>query len=171
MMVASPNRLSMKRMVRFFVSFSRRPLLIFHKAGYTYCAIAALSFLNRLPKSGSQAVQNDLRAGLTNLPATIRWLVSRQLSYEEEEEESDDEDHAKQQIVKLAGVYEEPLVPGLSIEDSQFVGFNGRCNKRADTCYAFWVTASLDVCIWSCQHVIYAILDSFPANATQDPRQ
>ncbi|KAK5104811.1 geranylgeranyl transferase type-1 subunit beta, partial [Cryomyces antarcticus] len=26
-----------------------------------------------------------------------------------------------------------------------WAGFNGRCNKLADTCYAFWVGASLDV--------------------------
>jgi geranylgeranyl transferase type-1 subunit beta len=36
-------------------------------------------------------------------------------------------------------------VPGLSLQDVDFVGFNGRCNKSVDTCYAYWVTASLDV--------------------------
>jgi hypothetical protein len=46
----------------------------------------------------------------------------------------------------LQGVYEnETLVPGLSLQDVDFVGFNGRCNKSVDTCYAYWVTASLDV--------------------------
>jgi geranylgeranyl transferase type-1 subunit beta len=46
----------------------------------------------------------------------------------------------------LQGVYEnEPLVPGFSLQDVDFVGFNGRCNKSVDTCYAYWVTASLDV--------------------------
>ncbi len=146
MMVVSPNHLSTKHTVCLSVSFGGRSLLIFHKAGYTYCAIAALSFLNRLPKTDSRAAQNASRHGLTNLPATIRWLVSRQISYEEEED-SDDEDRPKPPITKLAGGDEEPLVPGLSLEDSQFVGFNGRCNKRADTCYVFWVTASLDVSI------------------------
>lgn len=33
----------------------------------------------------------------------------------------------------------------VSLEDSEFVGFNGRCNKPVDTCYAFWVSASLNV--------------------------
>jgi len=32
----------------------------------------------------------------------------------------------------------------LSLKDDQFVGFNGRFNKRVDTCYAFWAGASLD---------------------------
>ncbi|KYQ92194.1 hypothetical protein DLAC_07041 [Tieghemostelium lacteum] len=27
----------------------------------------------------------------------------------------------------------------------QFTGFNGRCNKDVDTCYSFWVGASLDI--------------------------
>lgn len=29
--------------------------------------------------------------------------------------------------------------------DLNWTGYNGRCNKIADTCYAFWVGASLDV--------------------------
>jgi geranylgeranyl transferase type-1 subunit beta len=27
----------------------------------------------------------------------------------------------------------------------EWTGFNGRCNKIADTCYAFWVHGSLSV--------------------------
>lgn len=29
--------------------------------------------------------------------------------------------------------------------DLAWTGYNGRCNKIADTCYAFWVGASLNV--------------------------
>lgn len=109
-------------------------------AGYTFCAIAALSLLDRLP----QAVESTSREhGLTDLPSTLRWLVSRQVAYDEHEEE----DEVGEPIVKLAGVYkDEPLVPDLTFEDSGFVGLNGRCNKAADTCYTFWVSASLSVC-------------------------
>ena len=32
-----------------------------------------------------------------------------------------------------------------SAEEDQDGGFNGRVNKLADTCYAFWAGASLDV--------------------------
>lgn len=32
-----------------------------------------------------------------------------------------------------------------SLEDKHFIGCNGRVNKRPDTCYSFWVGASLDV--------------------------
>jgi prenyltransferase beta subunit len=118
-------------------------------AGYTYCAIAALSLLNRLPDSVPSEGVNESTfssTGLTNIPATIRWLVSRQVGYPESGDEVDAETDHKPAQVKLAGIYEDkPLVPGLSLEQAQFVGFNGRCNKLADTCYAFWVTASLDV--------------------------
>ena len=30
-------------------------------------------------------------------------------------------------------------------EDIQWAGFNGRCNKVADTCYSFWVGGTLAV--------------------------
>jgi geranylgeranyl transferase type-1 subunit beta len=73
--------------------------------------------------------------------------------------ETEDEDEAEQkpplplqeQRNALAGIFNDtsdPLsISDLSLNDSQFVGFNGRTNKRVDTCYAFWVTASLAVCI------------------------
>ncbi len=65
------------------------------------------------------------------------------MGYPEEgvdEEEDSEEEEPPPHPIKLAGVYnEEPS------EAEHFVGFNGRCNKKADTCYAFWVTASLDV--------------------------
>ncbi|KAG9236909.1 terpenoid cyclases/protein prenyltransferase alpha-alpha toroid [Amylocarpus encephaloides] len=120
-------------------------------AGYTYCAIASLSFLNRLPNTSSSlsgpVAGHDKLPGLTNIPATIHWLVSRQVGYREEEESDEGgELSQRDQRNALAGVYkDEPLVPGLSLEDEEFIGFNGRCNKNVDTCYAFWVGGSLDI--------------------------
>jgi geranylgeranyl transferase type-1 subunit beta len=115
-----------------------------------YCAIASLAFLNRLPTSVSSssapAVKGDLLPGLTNIPLTIRWLVSRQVGYRVDEEEDEDEDPAKAQREAMVGIHKDKFsVPGLSLEDEEFVGFNGRCNKNVDTCYTFWVVASLDV--------------------------
>jgi geranylgeranyl transferase type-1 subunit beta len=110
-------------------------------AGYAYCAIASLSLLDRLPKptSGTETSESEkTSAGLTNLPETLRWLVLRQSAYtdgdgeEEEEEQRDSEQTAPDHF----------FVPDA---DPTFVGFNGRCNKRADTCYTFWVGASLNV--------------------------
>jgi geranylgeranyl transferase type-1 subunit beta len=72
--------------------------------------------------------------------------MSRQVGYTPEEE-SDEEDELPQQDRRnaMAGIYEDPPVPGVSTHDEEFVGFNGRCNKSVDTCYAFWVSASLNV--------------------------
>ena len=117
-------------------------------AGYAYCAIAALSFLNRLPRQSPTINKEQARYGLTNIPATIRWLVSRQVVYDEEndEEEEEPEDPTQKQREALAGIYNDAsLGPIISHQDDEFVGFNGRCNKMVDTCYAFWVVASLDV--------------------------
>ncbi|KAA8576324.1 hypothetical protein MFRU_009g02130 [Monilinia fructicola] len=107
-------------------------------AGYTYCAIASLSLLDRLPKlPSSQPTESPNSdpslAGLTNLPETIRWLALRQTSYHEEAEDENGQEEAEE---------DHHFVPNL---DSKFVGFNGRCNKRVDTCYCFWVGASLNM--------------------------
>ena len=118
------------------------------KAGYTYCAIASLSLLNRLPGSSDINEDPEKSSGLTNLSATIRWLVSRQLQYENMDEDSEDEDAQFQKRPDaLAGIYAniEPSLDNLSIQENMFIGFNGRTNKRADTCYAFWVGGSLAV--------------------------
>ncbi|PQE03438.1 hypothetical protein CJF30_00005427 [Rutstroemia sp. NJR-2017a BBW] len=110
-------------------------------AGYAYCAIASLSLLDRLPKptSGTETSESErTSAGLTNLPETLRWLVLRQSAYtdgdgeEEDEEQQDSEQSAPDHFFVLDA-------------DPTFVGFNGRCNKRADTCYTFWVGASLNM--------------------------
>ncbi|KAG0650703.1 Geranylgeranyl transferase type I subunit beta [Hyphodiscus hymeniophilus] len=130
-------------------------------AGYTYCAIAALSLLDRLPgPSASQTAStpngpsNVPLPGLTNFPATIGWLVSRQTGYSTENNEDDNENHGdilpiQDQRNAMAGTHtasaEVLSLAELSLKDDQFVGFNGRCNKKVDTCYAFWVGASLDI--------------------------
>ncbi|PRP83335.1 hypothetical protein PROFUN_09316 [Planoprotostelium fungivorum] len=59
--------------------------------GSTYCAVAALSLMNRLD-------------ALPNVPALVDWLLTRQVS-----------------------------------------GFQGRVNKPPDSCYSFWIGATLDI--------------------------
>ncbi|KAL7274525.1 geranylgeranyl transferase type-1 subunit beta [Rhizina undulata] len=100
-------------------------------AGLTYCAISALSLLNRLhPESESTGISSH--ANLT------KWLVHRQTPHGVRDELEDDE-------------LEEAILHGVDkVElgsDGRPLrgGFHGRCNKRADTCYSFWVGGSLDV--------------------------
>ncbi|TQS35698.1 hypothetical protein Golomagni_03872 [Golovinomyces magnicellulatus] len=112
-------------------------------AGYTYCAIASLSFLNRLP-SLTENPANRM-SGILNVSDTLRWLVSRQVACQifHKEEEEDDKD--EETVCESSRLSQDQV--NLDYEINQkvddFIGFNGRCNKRVDTCYTFWVTASL----------------------------
>lgn len=104
-------------------------------AGMTYCALGALSLLGVLK---DVSINRD---GLLN------WLVSRQVpfqvwhgmleeDYEDIQKGDNEEEKALAQEVEL-------------MEDGsgrpRCAGFNGRCNKQPDTCYSFWVGASLEV--------------------------
>jgi len=126
-------------------------------AGYTYNAIASLAFLDRLPdlqgqssfgwKSGSESSKSKVTA-FTNLPGTIRWLLSRQLIYsddDDEEEKKVGENISSLQIESDQEPSEIPPLSGLSLNDTMSIGFNGRANKLADTCYCYWVSASLEI--------------------------
>lgn len=128
-------------------------------AGYTYCAIAALSLLGSAltADKGTSSKAPQLSDGLSNIPGTISWLVSRQSAYEELASESDDDEDEDPQLeakMKMMGIHDftkpktsAAQVPSMepTTRGTQWVGFNGRCNKKADTCYAFWVGASLEV--------------------------
>ncbi|KAH7417241.1 terpenoid cyclases/protein prenyltransferase alpha-alpha toroid [Cadophora sp. MPI-SDFR-AT-0126] len=119
-------------------------------AGYTYCAIAALSLLDRRPSISSEGAASQSmssRPGLTDHIATVGWLVSRQVEYLDEDEDDDSEDEEEEPrrpAIELAGVYEDDP-PAASPHHHEFVGINGRCNKPVDTCYSFWVSASLSL--------------------------
>jgi geranylgeranyl transferase type-1 subunit beta len=145
MMGVSLRVLRMKHMVR-SVNFVCRLVSDGCEAGYTYCAIASLKILNRLHKSDDTS-SSDASPGLTDIPATIRWLISRQIGYSLDEDSDDEEEELPQQDTRnaLAGIHEDAPIPRLSTQDEEFIGFNGRCNKPVDTCYAFWVSASLNV--------------------------
>jgi geranylgeranyl transferase type-1 subunit beta len=81
---------------------------------------------------------------LTNLPGTIRWLLSRQLAYSD----LDEEECESLGSLRIKSNYEQPKVPSLSslsLNEAMSIGFNGRANKIADTCYCYWVSASLEI--------------------------
>ena len=139
-MVEFPSPHNTNRMVSCLPEYSESYLTAL-AAGYTYCAIASLHFLGRLPDP-SNISYSDPRTSpnLINVPDIVHWLVSRQVGYRAVDD--DDETVSRKQPDPST----EPLsLEQLSIQDSECVGFNGRCNKPVDTCYAFWVGASLDV--------------------------
>lgn len=147
-------------------------------AGYAYCAVAALALLDR-PTEGTRSSEaggqqppsthytksRSLQEGIGDIPGFISFLVSRQFAYldaqEKKAEEEDDEDPETANF-QMAG-----LSLSESDDDTKHVGFNGRCNKVADTCYTWWVLGSLS---------ILGVLDdasststSFPSPTTVDP--
>ncbi|KAA6416322.1 MAG: hypothetical protein FRX48_01042 [Lasallia pustulata] len=132
----------------------------FHEAqaGYTYCAISALFFLDRLPCSYGR---EDYRVADSDidLEGTVRWLVYRQTSqiYDDEEysvsgnESPTDtrrseplQAHAST-VLPTAVTYSPPQPLQISDEELQCAGLNGRCNKPADTCYSFWAGGALAI--------------------------
>lgn len=133
------------------------------QAGFTYCAIGALSNINRLPSPPYAPVptSSSPKAALNNPTLLIKWLVSRQTATISEEDEldtyGDETDTPETCHDAHSFVYQDKFVSKQgemnyegrpSVHFSlEWTGFNGRCNKIADTCYAFWVHGSLCVSI------------------------
>lgn len=89
-------------------------------------------------------VQRDI----TNNGELLRFLALRQFGYLSTEE-SEDEAETENYIEKQLG--------DMTLEETvRYVGFNGRWNKKADTCYAWWTGGSLSVCFESPRMVKYA---------------
>lgn len=114
-------------------------------AGYTFCAIATLSLINQLPSSSGDTF--DLRPEMYNIPETLRWLVSRQVEYQVTEDDENLSEKYTGIDNNLQEIYLEQTEVKIEFPagNKEYVGFNGRCNKRVDTCYAFWVTASINL--------------------------
>jgi len=103
-------------------------------------------------------------AGLSSFDATLRWLVSRLTTTIDEEENYDEYFQDYYDGYSQDSAYDEKTSSSKPVEifDSvpngaiksyppfvtalpHWTGYNGRSNKTADTCYAFWVGASLNV--------------------------
>jgi geranylgeranyl transferase type-1 subunit beta len=93
------------------------------------------------------------------LKNTLHWLASRQTATLEDDDGIDTFDdetdtsntcHDAHSFVKVSAypttsientTGQQPKVP----YDLAWVGMNGRCNKIADTCYAYWVSTPLQI--------------------------
>ena len=125
-------------------------------AGLTYCALATFALIATSAPAQNIQSYRDNTYGSRNL---LRWLLYRQTTvFEEDEEQSSDDGDSEAD--KLTPSSQEDLAhknkdeinsgpmdpwPGATETEPLVVGFNGRSNKIADTCYSFWVVASLDV--------------------------
>lgn len=150
-------------------------------AGYAYCAVAALALLDRPTEGGTSDSEaggeqqtpsthytqsRSLQEGIGDIPGFISFLVSRQFAYldaqEKKAEEEDDEDPETANF----------QMAGLSLsdphDDTNHIGFNGRCNKVADTCYTWWVLGSLSI-LGVLDESTSSASSSFPSSTTVDP--
>jgi geranylgeranyl transferase type-1 subunit beta len=127
-------------------------------AGFTSCAIAALSFVDRLPLPPGEVPDNRIR-GVTDLKNTLHWLASRQTATLEDDDSTDtygDETdtantcHDAHSFVHVNADHTVSMTNTIGSQlkvpfDLTWVGMNGRCNKIADTCYAYWVSSPLQI--------------------------
>lgn len=110
-------------------------------AGYAYCAVAALLLLDRPPSSSSSSPAQEtgtaIDQGIPDRAGLLKFLAGRQVKYLAEEEEDESEDG--ENVI-------EADIDSLSLEEGcRHVGYNGRWNKKADTCYCWWVAGTLAV--------------------------
>lgn len=140
--------------------FGGRPHLEVH-AGYTFCGLAALKLINRLPfeqktrhnksinsaSNNNNSNNNNLNSTDPDFSKTIGWLARRQLWFNEYNR-SEFETNEFFDIVDLGGM-------------------NGRENKYADTCYAFWVAGSLDL-LGHLQIIHLPALEHYMLSGTQN---
>ena len=142
-------------------------------AGCTYCGVGALRLLDRLPSTDFQkpniSTEEPCNESI-NVQNLLRWLVYRQTLYIEEDEEcsnleGDCQQPSFQKEHSQPSAFLEPrsieeLPVELSAEELSCAGFNGRVDKVADTCYAFWVGGSLAV-----SHFSYQLFFLYQPNA------
>ena len=129
-------------------------------AGYTYNGVGVLTLLGKLPRHKLDPTSAG-KMSAEFVESVTKWLVSRQtlMLHEEDELPMADEEPPEMTpkffppIFHVQGAFPvsvaETILPKPSIEasshDLRWAGFNGRCNKVADTCYAFWVGGTLGV--------------------------
>jgi prenyltransferase beta subunit len=99
-----------------------------------------------------------LSPGSREFEHLLTWLVSRQTSDlgEEESDEEDDgppdrSDGLQHGTSNLSLDEKIALLPNLrppTEESLHWAGFNGRCNKYADTCYSLWNAGTLVVGVY-----------------------
>ena len=127
----------MNHTVRLLFAESAFELTYIATGGYAYCGIAALYMLDRPQSSTSPHKGTAIQQGVADRQGLISFLVQRPFSYLAREEEEEDEE-GENYIESKLGALE------LS-EGCGHVGYNGRWNKKADTCYCWWVAGTLAV--------------------------
>lgn len=108
-------------------------------AGYAYCSVAALSLLDRPLRVSDGTSHEAVLRGTSNRDHLLKFLADRQFVYlaQDEEEEGVSHDAGEENFIMAQ-------LDSLKIDNScDYGGFNGRCNKKADTCYCWWAMGTL----------------------------
>lgn len=109
-------------------------------AGYVYCAVAALAMLDRQTNASPDDASSAISRGIQDRPGLTKFLAFRQFAYAAEQEEHEGHNDDSNFVETKLG--------SLTLEEEgrcAHVGFNGRWNKKADTCYCWWVAGTLAV--------------------------
>lgn len=120
-------------------------------AGYTFCSLGALRFVERLQMDAS--TPDDMTKAPQHPEEVKRWLAHLQTDLLYPWSSLDSEFLQTKPGAKLSALEfsnltasQENTVPGPDSFQQTFIecaGFSGRLSKIADTCYAFWAGASL----------------------------
>ncbi|KAF2158887.1 hypothetical protein M409DRAFT_71431 [Zasmidium cellare ATCC 36951] len=159
----------------------------FHEphAGYTFCSLGCLKFVNRLRTPDGDTSHSQPTAP-RDPHMTLRWLTERQTDLSDpdaelEEADNDPVSQTHEQAPKptttsqsTPPLHQSPdkttlLSPfGLEPTPLDAAGMNGRTNKVADTCYAWWVCASFSILqqpnLWD-----HSALQKYLLDKTQHP--
>ncbi|KAJ1327743.1 geranylgeranyl transferase type-1 subunit beta [Microdochium nivale] len=121
-------------------------------AGYAYCAVAALSILDlpaeETPSSSSDTDKsNYVAAGIASIPSLIHFLVNRQFTYlaQDGSNSNDDDDDDSNDTADPSHILADLDTLSLIDPATTPAGFNGRLNKKPDTCYTWWVSGTLSM--------------------------
>lgn len=83
-----------------------------------------------------------MKKGAPRQDDILKFLAHRQFPYLAEQEDDEEQEEAEN-LVELD-------IADLSLNEAQpcpHVGYNGRWNKKADTCYCWWAGGALKVCL------------------------
>lgn len=84
------------------------------------------------------SLESAMKDGVPRRDDMLKFLAHRQFPYlaqEEEEQSDEDEENLIQQNLESLSL----------TNDCPHVGYNGRWNKKADTCYCWWAGGALNV--------------------------
>ncbi|KAI5463563.1 geranylgeranyl transferase type I beta subunit [Mariannaea sp. PMI_226] len=91
----------------------------------------ALTLLDRPQDSTAPKVDRALDEGVPDRDGLIAFLASRTFPYLQEQEQKDE--------------VEENFLQSDAPSEITHIGYNGRCNKKADTCYCWWAIGTLEM--------------------------